>query len=601
MFKEIFKRNLWASVLMIMVSWAVLLPGAHAWWNEQWKYRKKVAFDTTIKGADIQQNISQFPVLIRLHSGNFDFAKAKENGEDLRFVSGDDTVLLKYHIERFDSLDEIALIWVKVPDISGKSDQGSVWLYYGNETAANGADKKNSFDSQYQAVYHFDELEGMPQDASSFLNHPSEFTAGLGLAGIIGNGAAFSGPGNVFSIPDNSVFNFSQGMTFSTWIKIYQPQDDAYLFSRTTGDNGVIIAIRGTKIDVQIKTGDTLYKTDQSTDLPLDGWHHLAVTLAPKGRITLFLDGIEAQWVNTQADLSTIAGNVMIGSDAAGKHAFSGDLDELRISGIPRSPAWIRSDCLSQGREAALCAYSLEEISESSSGMPVFYLATIFKNITLDGLVVIVLLVILSGLSWVVMITKAVLLWNTARGNRRFLAQYHKMTDPVVLAIESEKYNGSGCFRIFEAGCNSLDLKDLNTCEEIDGQVRKPVFSSRIIDNLKAILEKGLIEETKRLNSWLVVLTMAISGGPFLGLLGTVWGVMNTFAAMAEAGEANIMAIAPGVASALSTTVFGLIVAIPALFGYNFISGIIRDITADSGMFVDQFALKVDAVYGGDK
>jgi biopolymer transport protein ExbB len=91
---------------------------------------------------------------------------------------------------------------------------------------------------------------------------------------------------------------------------------------------------------------------------------------------------------------------------------------------------------------------------------------------------------------------------------------------------------------------------------------------------------------------------MSISGGPFLGLLGTVWGVMNTFAAMAEAGEANIMAIAPGVASALSTTVFGLIVAIPALFGYNYLAGRIRDITADSGIFVDQFALKVASVYG---
>ena len=73
---------------------------------------------------------------------------------------------------------------------------------------------------------------------------------------------------------------------------------------------------------------------------------------------------------------------------------------------------------------------------------------------------------------------------------------------------------------------------------------------------------------------------------------------MNTFAAMAEAGEANIMAIAPGVASALSTTVFGLIVAIPALFGYSYLVGRIRDMTADNSMFVDQFAIKVDAVFG---
>jgi biopolymer transport protein ExbB len=91
---------------------------------------------------------------------------------------------------------------------------------------------------------------------------------------------------------------------------------------------------------------------------------------------------------------------------------------------------------------------------------------------------------------------------------------------------------------------------------------------------------------------------MAITGGPFLGLLGTVWGVMNTFAAMAEAGEANIMAIAPGVASALSTTVFGLIVAIPALFGYNFLASRIKKITADMDIFLDQFLLRVENTYG---
>jgi biopolymer transport protein ExbB len=74
---------------------------------------------------------------------------------------------------------------------------------------------------------------------------------------------------------------------------------------------------------------------------------------------------------------------------------------------------------------------------------------------------------------------------------------------------------------------------------------------------------------------------------------------MNTFAAMAEAGEANIMAIAPGVASALSTTVFGLIVAIPALFGYNFLTGRIRNLTAELNVFADEFALKVEEIYGG--
>ena len=128
-----------------------------------------------------------------------------------------------------------------------------------------------------------------------------------------------------------------------------------------------------------------------------------------------------------------------------------------------------------------------------------------------------------------------------------------------------------------------------------DQNAPQPVRASRkALKTFRTELEKMYINETKRLNGNLTVLTMAISGGPFLGLLGTVWGVMNTFAAMAEAGEANIMAIAPGVASALSTTVVGLIVAIPALFGYNFLTTRIKEITADITIFIDEFALKVE-------
>ena len=86
--------------------------------------------------------------------------------------------------------------------------------------------------------------------------------------------------------------------------------------------------------------------------------------------------------------------------------------------------------------------------------------------------------------------------------------------------------------------------------------------------------------ESRQMGAGLVVLTLGISGGPFLGLFGTVWGVMNTFAGMAEAGQANLAAIAPGVASALACTLCGLLVAIPALFSYSFLTQRIKDITA---------------------
>ena len=117
---------------MMIVMSSVCLPKADAWWNEEWEYRKKVALDTSSSGAYIQQNLMDFTVLVRLHTGNFDFTRVKENGEDLRFVSGDDATLLKYHIEMFDAFDEIALVWVKIPNMAPSSNQNSIYIYYGN-------------------------------------------------------------------------------------------------------------------------------------------------------------------------------------------------------------------------------------------------------------------------------------------------------------------------------------------------------------------------------------------------------------------------------------------------------------------------------------
>jgi biopolymer transport protein ExbB len=110
---------------------------------------------------------------------------------------------------------------------------------------------------------------------------------------------------------------------------------------------------------------------------------------------------------------------------------------------------------------------------------------------------------------------------------------------------------------------------------------------------VKAAMDGVMVRELQKLNSQMVLLTIAISGGPFLGLLGTVVGVMITFAAIALSGEVNVNAIAPGIAAALTATVCGLAVAIPALFGYNYLGSKIKVITADMQVFVDEFVAKL--------
>ena len=99
------------------------------------------------------------------------------------------------------------------------------------------------------------------------------------------------------------------------------------------------------------------------------------------------------------------------------------------------------------------------------------------------------------------------------------------------------------------------------------------------------------------LGNQMVWLTISISGGPFLGLLGTVVGVMITFAAIAAAGEVNVNAIAPGTAAALVATTAGLAVAIPCLFGYNYLNTRIKGITTDMRVFVDELVARLAETY----
>jgi len=129
------------------------------------------------------------------------------------------------------------------------------------------------------------------------------------------------------------------------------------------------------------------------------------------------------------------------------------------------------------------------------------------------------------------------------------------------------------------------------------GAARAKVLSAEAIATIKAALDAQSVRESQRLNSQMVLLTLAVSGGPFLGLLGTVVGVMITFAAIAASGDVNVNAIAPGIAAALVATVAGLGVAIPALFGYNYIGTRIKEVTADNRVFVDEFIASLAETY----
>jgi biopolymer transport protein ExbB/TolQ len=156
------------------------------------------------------------------------------------------------------------------------------------------------------------------------------------------------------------------------------------------------------------------------------------------------------------------------------------------------------------------------------------------------------------------------------------------------------RYTMSTVYPLYHRGIS--ELTDRLHAQVASGKSGK-TLTPQSIQAIRATMDASQVRLTQRLSAQMVLLTIAISGGPFLGLLGTVVGVMITFAAIAASGDVNVNSIAPGIAAALAATVAGLAVAIPALFGYNWLNTQIKNVNAEMRVFVDEFVTRIAEKY----
>jgi biopolymer transport protein ExbB len=570
---------------------------ALAWWNGDWAFRKEIDFDLTPTGADIPGAPTDVPVLIRLSLANFQyFGDAKPDGSDLRFIAADDKTPLAFHIERFDPQAQIALVWVRVPRLTGGAKTDKILLYYGNKNATSAADAPGTYDTNQALVYHFGAPKGSPQDSTGYKSEPTAFTAEVNPASLIAAGVKFAGAQTI-SIPATGAVHLApgKGFTLSAWARFdAQPASQAYIAQLADQGKELVLGIAGTQAFARYLGGGNPITVTEQDQLKTGEWHHLAVRIGD-GRLTLFVDGADAAHENVE--VQEIGGVLTIGGSAAGGNYYTGDLDELEVSNTVRSADWLKAAARSQGMVAPLVVYGGDTQKEGGHES---YFATTLRNVTADGWVVIGILTFMFFASILIMGAKAIYLNRVAQGNGRFLERFYK--DVELAAIE--KHSGAKAVQ-GEFGLSTLAQLYHDgmheTLKRLEGQSvgaeRAQVLSAQSIEAIRATMDAALTRLLQQLNRSMVWLTVSIAGGPFLGLLGTVVGVMITFAAIAASGDVNINAIAPGIAAALVATVAGLGVAIPCLFGYNYLNTRIREIGADMRVFVDEFVTRLAETY----
>ena len=224
-----------------------------------------------------------------------------------------------------------------------------------------------------------------------------------------------------------------------------------------------------------------------------------------------------------------------------------------------------------------------------------------FEHATIAGKIVLLTLAIGSIFSWSVMLTKMRVIRFARKQTLRFLEAFRQDRQPLRLYERNARFTGAPIFNVYRAGCEELAFHLLGSAE-VDETFRARLgiadkISPAQMNAVRAAMERAVGETSLELESQMILLATAVSGAPFLGLLGTVWGVMDTFTDVAVAGSPNLTTMAPGVSGALITTVTALCVAIPAMFGYNFLVTSIRGMIVQMDNFAAELASEFEHKY----
>ena len=206
----------------------------------------------------------------------------------------------------------------------------------------------------------------------------------------------------------------------------------------------------------------------------------------------------------------------------------------------------------------------------------------LLTNASLLVQLVMVLLVVLSFCSWWLIFRKTFETGQEKRDTDDFEKRFWSGIDlqTLYISVQSRTQRASSIERIFEAGFR----------EFLKLRTQKVIDRSDLVDGIRRAMQASYQREMDRLESNLSLLASIGSVSPYIGLLGTVWGIMNAFIGLASVGQATLAHVAPGIAEALIATAMGLFAAIPAVVAYNQFATKIDRLSTQFESFMEEFS-----------
>lgn len=312
-----------------------------------WNHSGTIIINTASSGANISENLSNYPLLITLDSSNFNFSETQINGDDLRFFKNNQR--LKHETAYFSSEEMKASIWVLIPTIYGNDSTQSISFMWGNSEAIYQNNLKGVFDSSngFRGVWHFDKDFN---DASSY-NHPYNIYGEINLikSEAIIKGIHLSNKNTYLRIDSNDCFDITGDITLSAWVKadslstytwndaIISKGSNCYSLSRATGkDVFAIHTMQEGQTNSKYADGFT-----QLNDLKL----HFITGVKRKDSLHIYTDGIKEGSIYAPDNTALSSHPLIIGAkdtSTAIIDIFHGTIDEVRIGATARSDNWIK-------------------------------------------------------------------------------------------------------------------------------------------------------------------------------------------------------------------------------------------------------------------
>jgi biopolymer transport protein TolQ len=216
------------------------------------------------------------------------------------------------------------------------------------------------------------------------------------------------------------------------------------------------------------------------------------------------------------------------------------------------------------------------------------------------GLVVKLVLAILlyfSVVSWGIIFYKLLQVYRANGASERFLEHFYKAKSFEAVGSQLDRYDNSPLTVLFKEGFDEMKKLRAKVVESAEpGLVTTDLGG---VENIARALRRATTLEITRLEKYLTFLATTGSTAPFIGLFGTVWGIMSAFQNIGQSGSASLAVVAPGIAEALIATAIGLVAAIPAVMGYNHFQQKIRVLISEMDSFSTEFLNIVQRNFAG--